>query len=125
LRLAGFPFELIGYWTKNIECVLRVGADVAGVYVWAVDGVAVYVGTGRAIGLRHHYHRLYKEKYRMRCHRELRKVLAAGKHVTVYAIKDPIATWSRMRIPIRKSVEHALLYNWVFAWNREGQGRAA
>jgi hypothetical protein len=124
LRSAGFPFELIGHWIKNIECVLTIEVGMPGVYIWAIDGLAVYVGTGRSIGLRHQYHGRYPEKYRMLCHRELRKALTAGKRVAIYALNAPIAKWNGMSIPIRKSIEHLLLSEWVFAWNREGQGRA-
>jgi hypothetical protein len=122
LRAAGFPFKLMSRWTKNIEPSIEV--DTPGVYIWVLDGVAVYVGESRSIGLRHHHHSRYPGRSRALCHRKLRDALARGERVAIYGIKDPMAKWNGMNLPIRKAVEHTLLLEWAFAWNRAGQGRS-
>jgi hypothetical protein len=121
LLAAGFPFEPMGYWTKNVTAELS-EADTPGVYIWVLDRVAVYVGEGRSIGLRHQYHGRYP---RALCHHELRAALARGKRVAIYGIKDPIAKWNGIKLPARRAIEHALLLDWVFDWNRGGQGKIA
>ena len=54
--------------------------------------------------------------------RELRKALSRGNAVKIYVIEDPSAEWNGMTISVRKSLEHTLLWQWLFPWNRDGQG---
>jgi hypothetical protein len=118
LHAAGFPFEKLGEWTKDVTCVLS-EAGIPGVYIWVVDGVAVYLGEGRSVSLRQTAH----SKSLKGPSRELRAALAKGDRVTIHWIRDPRASWNGMDLPARRAIEHALLLDWVFAWNRAGQGQ--
>ena len=89
---------------------------------WAIDGAGVYVGNTRSVRLRNQTHGRYQGKNQQLCQRQLRKALARGKTVKIYVLEDPRAKWNGMNISIRKSLEHALLSQWLFPWNKEGQG---
>jgi hypothetical protein len=128
LRQAGFPFRLAGYFVKPgrgdtvVTCVLDVPYGMPGLYIWAIEGAGVYVGDTRSIRLRNQTHGRYQGKNQQICQRELRKALALGKIAKIYVLEDPRAKWNGMNISVRKSLEHALLSQWLFPWNKDGQG---
>jgi hypothetical protein len=128
LRRAGFPFRLAGYFVKPgrgatvVTCVLDVAPDMPGLYIWAIDGSGLYVGDTRSLRLRNQTHGRYQGRNQLLCTRELRKAVARGKTVKIYVLEDPHAKWNGMTISVRKSLEHALLLQWLFPWNRDGRG---
>jgi hypothetical protein len=90
-----------------------------GVYVYAVDGIAHYVGTAHR-GL-HGRFRRYAITKSMRTSQRIRKkilcFLAAGRVVEIYTLTPPELVWQGLPVDLIAGIEEGLIRNLRPIWN--------
>ena len=90
-----------------------------GVYVYAVDGIAHYVGSAQR-GL-HGRLRRYAITKTMRTSQRIRKkilgLLAAGRVVEIYTLSPPALVWQGLPVDLIAGIEEELIRNLRPIWN--------
>lgn len=119
-------FSIIGSWKLDASASLvLVGTppNEPGVYVFAMDGIAQYVGVASAnLAKRLYFYRKPSPTQRtnIRMNAALREALARGSEIDIYIATPPALEWNGWPISGPEGLEASIIKTYALPWNVRG-----